>query len=49
MTFIELMDIVGKYFPGAEVLEDNDGQLVIYTNLEEKPNGNLEEFVMPEG
>lgn len=39
---------IRKILPGAEFCTDNFGQIVIYTALEEKPNGNLEDFVSPE-
>lgn len=32
-TFDDFMALVTTTFPGASVGEDNDGQLVIYTNL----------------
>lgn len=37
MTFDEFMAKVLEAFPEAMVGEDNDGQLVIYTNLREVP------------
>ena len=46
-TFQELMEAVMKILPGAEICEDTDGQIVIYSDLEEKPNGRLEKFTMP--
>jgi len=33
MTFDEFMELVLGDFPNAEVGQDNDGQLVIYTNM----------------
>lgn len=35
----ELFLAVLKLFPTAELGEDSDGQIVIYTNLTETPNG----------
>lgn len=34
-TLTELMQYIGEYLPDATIGEDNDGQLVIYTNLYE--------------
>lgn len=34
MTFHEWMNLVLTHFPDAVVEPDNDGQLVIYTNLQ---------------
>lgn len=48
MTQDEFEAAIRKIIPGAEIVTDNFGQVVIYTNLEEKPNGNLEEFSPPE-
>lgn len=31
MTYNELLTKVAEVFPGAEVAEDNDGQIIIYT------------------
>ena len=31
-TFNDMLEIVLQYFPNAEIGEDNDGQLVIYTD-----------------
>jgi hypothetical protein len=41
MTFDEMLHKVLALFPGAEALEDNDGQLVIYTGMR-VVNGNGE-------
>lgn len=38
------MDKVRRTFPDATVEEDNDGQLVIYTNLRENEDGNVVSF-----
>ncbi len=47
MTFDELMRKVLAIMPDAQLDEDNDGQIVIYTDLEETPNGQLRKFVVP--
>lgn len=47
MTFDDLMRKVLTLFPDAELGEDNDGQIVIYTDMEEGPNG-IRKFVAPE-
>ena len=36
MTLQELMVAIDKILPGAQIGEDNDGQIVIYTDLMEK-------------
>lgn len=46
MTLAELLSIILPLMPEAEVGEDNDGQIVIYTNLIEMPDGTL--LTMPE-
>jgi hypothetical protein len=38
MHFDDIMNLVLEWFPNAELAEDNDGQLIIYTGLES--NGN---------
>jgi hypothetical protein len=38
MTFNEFMQKMLDAFPQAQVGEDNDGQLVIYTNLKIDPS-----------
>ena len=35
----ELIELVALHFPGATIGEDNDGQIVIYTDLAETPDG----------
>lgn len=49
MTFRQFMDKVGECFPNAEVDEDNDGQIVIYTDLmqESDKTGLTTGFVVP--
>ena len=44
----ELMEYLGEYLPEATVGEDNEGQLVIYTNLYETDMGNLAYYNDPE-
>jgi hypothetical protein len=44
MDMDELMREVLKTFPKADVGEDNDGQLVIYTNLTLDANQNVVPF-----
>lgn len=39
MNFGEFMNKVVEAFPDAEVGEDNDRQLIIYTNLQVDPDG----------
>jgi hypothetical protein len=43
MTFDDFMSQVLSNFPNAEVTEDDDGQLVIHTNLR-MDNGNVVPF-----
>lgn len=48
MTFDDLMRKILKIMPDAQLInEDNDGQIVIYTDLEETPNGQLRKFEPP--
>lgn len=47
MTLDELEDAIRTIIPSAQFEEDDDGQIIIYTDLEERPNGNLEEFILP--
>lgn len=42
-TFSDLVLAVLKLFPEAQIMEDNDGQIIIYTNLSSK-DGRLEGF-----
>ena len=44
MTYDELVAAILKILPEAQLDEDLDGQVVIYSGLEEKPNGKLEKF-----
>lgn len=46
MTLDQLLSIILPLMPDATVGEDNDGQVVIYTNLIEMPDGTL--LTMPE-
>lgn len=43
-TVNDLLTQVLRLFPNAEIGEDNDGQLVIYTGLSEGADGVLEGF-----
>lgn len=36
-TFDELAFLIGNILPYAEFGEDNEGQIVVYTNLYQKP------------
>lgn len=47
MTLDQLMEQILSVLPQAEFGEDSDGQIVIYTNMEEAPNGNLRYFEPP--
>ena len=38
MHFNEIMNLILENFPNAELAEDNDGQLIIYTGLESDGN-----------
>ena len=40
-TYADLAHLVASILPDATIGEDNDGQLVVYTNLTEDPKGNL--------
>ncbi len=44
MTFQELMDKITRILPDATFDEDLDGQVIIYTDLSEKQDGQLEPF-----
>ena len=48
MKLNDLMRMVQKILPDAQFEEDNDGQIVIYTDLEETPNGTIRKFEAPE-
>jgi len=48
MTFDELYSKVLDILPCATMGEDNDGQLIIYTDKCEDPNGNVIDFIVPE-
>lgn len=38
MTWNQFVNLVLTNFPNAEIGEDNDGQLIIHTNLTTKPD-----------
>ena len=38
-TSDDLLRAILRIIPGASIGEDNDGQIVIYTNLQETPKG----------
>lgn len=51
MTYHEFMDLIGQHFPNGVADMDNDGQLIIYTNLQlitpwENPSSPLGEVVL---
>jgi hypothetical protein len=48
MTFNELMKRVLDIFPNAQIDEDMDGQIVIYTNLMLNENNETVSFEPPE-
>ena len=48
MTFDDLMRRVLAVIPDATLDEDNEGQIVIYTGLEEDARGNIRQFEPPE-
>jgi len=41
MIFQELIDALNQILPKSQLGEDNDGQIVVYTNLKEQENGEL--------
>lgn len=47
MKFDELMSKILEIMPNATLDEDNYGQIIVYTDLEETPNGQLRKFVEP--
>ncbi len=44
MTFYELEEKIGDILPGIQLEEDNDGQILIYTGLEQDARGKLRQF-----
>lgn len=44
MTFDELEEALEEIIPGFSIGEDNHGQLIIYTNLRQNDDGELEDF-----
>lgn len=44
MNGTELRTLVSRIFPNYSVGEDNDGQLIIYTNMTETSNDVFEEI-----
>ena len=40
-TFDDLIRVVLGIFPNAQLEEDNDGQIIIYTDLAEASDGSL--------
>jgi hypothetical protein len=38
MHFDDIMNLILENFPNAQLAEDNDGQLIIYTGLESDGN-----------
>ena len=47
MTLDEMHRKVLAILPDSSIGEDNDGQIVIYTDLTESANGGLVSFVVP--
>lgn len=47
MTFDDLMRKILDVIPDATLDEDNEGQIVIYTGLEEDAQGNIRQFEPP--
>ena len=45
MTFDDFMRKMLDAFPNAQAGEDNDGQLIIYTDLMEDANGNVVSYI----
>jgi len=51
MTLTELQDAVEELLPGSSIGSDNDGQLVVYTDLsidDDDPSGDLIDYEPPE-
>lgn len=46
-TFNEFMEKMLTAFPNAQVGEDNDGQLIIYTDLQRKTTEGYNDIVVP--
>jgi len=44
MTLDKLVTQITELFPDANIEEDNDGQIVIYTGLEADARGDLRRF-----
>ena len=49
LTREEMERRIRKVLPGASFDEDNDGQIVIYTDKMDGEDGKLIDFVAPEG
>jgi hypothetical protein len=47
VTFDEFVDQVYALIPDAFIAQDNDGQLIIYTNKSRTESGELAEFIPP--
>ena len=47
MTFQELRNAISPILPKCQLGEDNDGQVVVYTNLKEE-NGELVDMDAPD-
>ena len=45
MTIRELHNLICEILPGADIQEDNNGQIMIYTGLREADAGKLENFL----
>lgn len=48
MKFDELMSKILEIMPNATLDEDNHGQIIVYTDLEETPDGHIENFQPPD-
>lgn len=45
MSFEDLADAISSVLPNAEFDENEEGQIIIYTNLKETEDGKLVEYV----
>lgn len=47
-TTDDLLRVLLTILPGATIDEDNEGQIIVYTDKMEDANGNLKDFVYEE-